>query len=211
LRQYFRATSRREKRHSCSIYSIQQGCQHTGVNYKGHVTLRSAGFLLLALLAPACVRADTLFSNFDPGYTDSGSAVSVAGSDVGGEYYSVAFTPSTDATFTDAITDLLWFGGQFTVNASVLADDAGLPGATLAALDQSTPVTNGLETFTCSSACPLLQAGTQYWLQLLEPEPDTDIGWYVSTTDMPVDWNYTQGYTFYASGTWWPRLAAQCF
>jgi hypothetical protein len=178
---------------------------------KGREIRRAAGVLLLALMVPACARADTIFSNFGSGYTDSGNAVSVAGSSAGGEFYAVAFTPAEEATFTDAITDLLWFGGQNTVGAYILADDAGVPGAGLASIDQSTPVTNGPEMFTCSISCPLLLAGTQYWLKLKESDPDTDIGWYVTTSDLPVDFNYVQGYTFYSSGMWWPNWPRNVF
>lgn len=165
----------------------------------------------MAIALSACVRADTLYSNFGPGYTDSGNAVSVAGSNAGGEYYAVAFTPTADAAFTDAIADLLWFGGQDTVSAFILADDAGVPGSTLAVLVQSTPITNGPETLTCSSSCPLLSAGTQYWLELKESDPDTDIGWYVTASDLPVNYNYVQGYTFYSSGMWWPSWPRNVF
>jgi len=129
---------------------------------------RAMGFLILAVLVPALSRADTIFSNFGPGYTDSGNAVSVAGSNAGGEFYAVAFTPSADETFTDAIVDLLCFGGQDTVGAFILGDTAGLPGGILATLAQTAPITNGPETFTCSSDCPVLEAGAQYWLELKE-------------------------------------------
>lgn len=178
---------------------------------QGRKIWRAAGILLLASMIPACVHADTIYSNFGPGYTDSGNAVSVAGSNAGGEYYSVAFTPAADETFTDAIVDLLWFAGQDTVGAFVLADDGGVPGAMVAALDQTTPITNGPEMFICSSSCPLLQAGTQYWLELKESDPDTDIGWYVTASDLPVDGNYVLGYTFYSSGTWWPSWPRNAF
>jgi hypothetical protein len=181
------------------------------VSYTDQTLCRAAAILLLAIALSAGVRADTVYSNFAPSYTNSGNAVSVAGGNAGGEYYAVAFTPTADATFTDAIADLLWFGGQDSVGAFILADDAGVPGDTLATLAQSTPVTNGLETFTCSSSCPLLLSGTQYWLELKESDPDTDIGWYVTAADLPVDYNYVQGYTFYSSGMWWPSWPRNVF
>jgi hypothetical protein len=159
--------------------------------------------LFLVLLASTAARADTLYSNFAAGYTDSGNAVSVAGSDSGGEYYAEAFTPQSTETFTDALADLLWFNGQDTVSAFLLSDNNGVPGATLATLDQTTPITNGIEMFTCSSPCPTLQAGTQYWFELEEFDPNTDIGWYVSSVDLTNNNNNVQGFTFYPSGSWW--------
>jgi hypothetical protein len=54
-------------------------------------------------------------------------------------------------------------------------------------------------------------SGTQYWLELKESDPDTDIGWYVTSSDLPVDYNYVQGYTFYSSGMWWPSWPRNVF
>jgi hypothetical protein len=162
----------------------------------------STAGLLLVLLASAAVHADTVYSNFAPAYTDSGNAVSVAGGNVGAEFYAVAFTPVSTDTFTDAIADLLWFSGQQTVSAFLLADDDGVPGANLAALNQTTPVVNGLEMFTCSSPCPTMQAGTQYWFELQESDPNTDIGWYLSSVDLTNNNDNAQSYLYYGTGNW---------
>ena len=99
-------------------------------------------FLALAILVLAAtgLRADTVYSNFGPGYTDSGNAVNVAGNNYGGEYYFVSFTPSNTVTFTDAITDMLWFTGQTTLNAYLLADNSGMPGSVLDSMNQGAPV-----------------------------------------------------------------------
>src|ERR1700722_5979227 len=71
--------------------------------------------LAILLCAGKAARADSVYSNFAPGYTDSGNAVSIAGGNVGGEYYAVGFTPSSDEVFSGAIVDLLWFTGTNTV------------------------------------------------------------------------------------------------
>jgi hypothetical protein len=162
-----------------------------------------AALALIAALgiAPA-VHADTLYSNFAPGYTDSGNAVSIAGSNAGGEYYAESFTPTTTETFSDALADLLWFQGTDTVSGYLLADDNGLPGSSIATLTQTTPITNGIEMFT-SASDPVLNAGTQYWFELIETDPNTDIGWYVSSVDLTNTGDNAQGFTFYPSGSWW--------
>jgi hypothetical protein len=162
----------------------------------------AAVVFVAALGITPALRADTLYSNFAPGYTDSGNAVSIAGSDAGGEYYAESFTPTTTETFTDALADLLWFQGADTVSGYLLADNNGLPGSSIATLTQTTPITNGIEMFTATSD-PVLNAGTQYWFELIEPDPNTDIGWYVSSTDLTNTGDNAQGFTFYSSGLWW--------
>jgi hypothetical protein len=160
--------------------------------------------LIFLLPVAASLRADTVYSNFSPGYTDSGNAVSVAGNNEGGEYYSVSFSPSNTVTLTSATTDLLWFTGQPTVSAFLLSDNDGLPGSLLATLNQSTPVGNGIVTFACSSNCPVIEAGAQYWLQLQETDPNTDVGWYLSSIDDSDGSNYALNLTYYSLETWWP-------
>jgi hypothetical protein len=168
--------------------------------------LGCAACALLALLAMLAIspaaRADTLYSNFAPGYTDSGNAVSIAGGDAGGEYYAESFTPTTTETFSDALADLLWFQGTDTVSGYLLADNNGLPGSSIATLVQTTPISNGIEMFTAASD-PVLDAGTQYWFELIETDPNTDIGWYVSSVDLTNTGDNAQGFTFYPSGSWW--------
>jgi len=161
---------------------------------------------LLVILTSVPVRADVVYSNFAPGFTDSGNAVSVAGNNNGGEYYFVSFEPTNTVTFTDAITDLLWFTGENTLSAFLLSDNSGMPGSQLVTLDQTTPVANGLETFTCSSNCPTLAAGSVYWLELQETDPDTSIGWYLSSIDQSTGSDYALRFTYYGvnSPTYWP-------
>jgi len=165
-----------------------------------------AAVFFLALTVPRAVHADTIYSNFGPGLTASGNAISVAGSNVGGEYYALSFVPTTPVKFTDVLTDLVLFGGQDVIGADLLADNAGLPGDSLLTLSQSSPIVNGIEEFTCSVSCPILQAGTQYWLQLKESDPDTAIGWYLSLADLSNGSDDALRYTFYDpnSGIFWP-------
>jgi hypothetical protein len=168
--------------------------------------------LVFILLTPSVARADIVYSNFGPGYTDSGNTVAVAGGNVGGEYYAVAFTPASNVTFTDALADLLWVSGQKTINAYLLTDNGGLPGASLATLNQTTPITSGIEMFVCSSGCPIMQAGIQYWFELQEADPNTDIGWYLSSVDPANNSNVALGFTFFPSGTWFsPNEAPNAF
>lgn len=167
----------------------------------GWAIVAFVAFFAALAISPAS-RADTLCSNFAPGYTDSGNAVSVAGSDAGGEYYAEAFTPATTETFSNALADLLWFQGADTVSGYLLADNNGLPGSSIATLTQTTPITNGIEMFTAATD-PVLNAGTQYWFELIETDPNTDIGWYVSSVDLTNAGDNAQGFTFYSSGLWW--------
>lgn len=162
--------------------------------------------LLLLLLMPASAKADSVYSNFSPGYTDSGNAVSVAGSNFGGEYYAVSFTPTNTITFTDALADLLWFTGEPTVDAYLMSDNGGLPGLAFATLIQSGSIGNGTVAFTCAANCPVLTAGTQYWLELQETDPNTSIGWYLSSTDFSNGTDETVRYTYYGpdSPFYWP-------
>jgi hypothetical protein len=152
---------------------------------------------LLSLAISNQLRADTVYSNFGPGFTDSGNAISVAGNNLGGEYYALAFTPNVTVTFTDALAHLLLFTGQDALDASLLSTVNGLPGATLATLIQSSPIANGLEEFTCSATCVVLEAGTEYWLQLKEPDPNSSIGWYLSSSDFSNGTDEALRFTYY--------------
>ena len=175
------------------------------MTHNWRITWTCAGlFSLLAL--PQILHADTIYSNFGPGLTASGNAVSVAGNNFGGEYYALAFTPSVTVTFTDALTDLLLFAGNNTVGASLLSSNNGLPGGILATLNQTSPITNGVEEFVCGANCPVLQGGTEYWLQLKESDPNTSIGWYLSLNDVSNGTDDTLRYTYYDpnSPIYWP-------
>ncbi len=132
--------------------------------------------------------------------------MSVGGDNYGGEYYFVSFTPSNTVTLTDAITDMLWFTGQTSLNAYLLADNGGMPGAVLDSMNQFGPVGNGLVTFTCSLNCPILESSSVYWLELQETDPNTSEGWYLSSTDFSDGSDYALRYTYYGpqSGTYWP-------
>jgi hypothetical protein len=148
-------------------------------------------------MASRVVSADTIYSNFGPAFTDSGNAISLAGNNYGGEYYALAFTPSLTETFTDVLTALVFFTGQNSVGASLLTTLNGLPGTTLATLSQSTPITSGVEKFVCLASCPQLLAGTEYWLQLKESDPNTSIGWYLSSNDFSSSTNDVLRFTYY--------------
>lgn len=175
------------------------------MKHNWRITWTFAGlFSLMAL--PQILHADTIYSNFGPGLTNSSNAVSVAGNDFGGEYYALAFTPSVTVTFTDALTDLVLFAGNNTVDALLLSTNNGIPGASLATLIQTSPITNGIEEFTCTVTCPVLQAGTEYWLQLKELDPGSSIGWYLSSSDMSNGTDEALRYTYYDpnSPIYWP-------
>jgi PEP-CTERM motif len=145
------------------------------------MTNRLALFVPLFFCAVA-VRADVIYSSFagDPSYiSGSGVTVSTGGTDlktsfsfVPGSSYQVtsiafvAFDP--DATGTNSVV------------ATIYQDNAGLPGTALCStspnLIDNTVVSGATSVVDPSSNCPILAAGTTYWLGL-DPTSDGNIGW----------------------------------
>jgi hypothetical protein len=104
-----------------------------------------------------------------------------------GEADAAPFTPSATFRLADAILAL---GTNATTNSPLSiyleSDSGGEPGSILATLTQvdMTPflLNPGLVLFDCT-ACPLIDAGTQYWLVATQGTNGVYDGWFLSNSD----------------------------
>ena len=136
--------------------------------------LKLLGALLLffaGIIAPA--KAGVIFSNLGPGDsfgTHSGWVVGNRTTPFGSVTLEVAaaFTPASDAVFTgaDFAAELLLLEqpGDLTV-ALLVTGAAGTPGAALETFTVAAPALSSLVSI-ASSLNPILNAGTEYWLDI---------------------------------------------
>ena len=91
-----------------------------------------------------------------------------------------AFTPSQTVTLADAQLALGSILGLGSVSIYLESNVGGMPGTMLTSLTQQGTLAGfppgSLMEYTCA-ACPMLQAGTEYWLVAQEPDPDTVVEW----------------------------------
>lgn len=91
-----------------------------------------------------------------------------------------AFTPSQTVTLADAQLALGTILGLSSMSLYLESNAGGLPGTVVATLTQQGALAGfppgSLVDYTCT-ACPMLQAGTEYWLVAEEPDPDTVVAW----------------------------------
>jgi hypothetical protein len=105
----------------------------------------------------------------------------------GSETMADAFIPYTTSKLADAVL-VLQYNSYYTNNSPVqvfLEADAGqTPGPILDSLTQvgTLQTLPGPITFTCTS-CPMLQAGTTYWLVAVQPDVNSVDGWKYSYGD----------------------------
>ena len=134
--------------------------------------MRTAIGILIAGVA-ACANAGTIFSNLGPGDsfgTHSGWVVGNRTTPFGSVTLEVAaaFTPASDAVFTgaDFAAELLLLEqpGDLTV-ALLVTGAAGTPGAALETFTVAAPALSSLVSI-ASSLNPILNAGTEYWLDI---------------------------------------------
>jgi PEP-CTERM motif len=161
----------------------------------------SGGIALAAigLLLARPTRADslTVYSNLD----SMGGSIGTYGWIVDGglvadEVVANAFTSSEHVALTDAQLALGSIFGLDTVSVYLESSVDGLPGSVLADLTEQSGLVGfppgGLVEYTCS-ACPVLDAGVQYWLVAQEPDADTVAEWNwndtgdLSTNDFAYD------------------------
>jgi hypothetical protein len=132
--------------------------------------LLGAQFLFFAgIIAPA--KAGVIFSNLGAGDSftlTSGWVVGNRNTPFGSVTLevAVAFTPASDAIFTgaDFAAELLEQPGDLTV-ALLATGDAGTPGAALETFTVAAPALPSLVSI-ASSLNPVLNAGTEYWLDI---------------------------------------------
>jgi hypothetical protein len=155
--------------------------------------LRTPLLLAVAPLSFSFLHADTIFSNVTAGTPGEGGAIHGTSVEPYDSYLALGleFTPTTTATFTDALVDLwgvMSSGSDASVTASLYATDGrGNLGALLAQLDTTTapsfnpdpslPFSLNATSFTQTSGpAPSLAAGTDYWL-LLSPGDGNSFLW----------------------------------
>ena len=132
--------------------------------------MRTAIGILIAGVA-ACANAGTIFSNLGPGDsfgTHSGWVVGNRTTPFGSVTLEVAaaFTPASDAIFTgvDFAAELLGQPGDLTV-ALLVTGASGTPDAALETFTVAAPAFPSLVSI-ASSLNPVLNAGTEYWLDI---------------------------------------------
>lgn len=139
--------------------------------------------ICLTLAAADRARADeVIFSSFGPGMTyitNTGGIFS--GSNVfGGRVIAHSFTPAMNFTFTSAQLAVGHLSGPNTFQVILLTSAGGFPGSileTITLTNVAAPFNPGNIVTATSTLHPALNAGTEYWLMVFAPEPDTSIAW----------------------------------
>jgi hypothetical protein len=152
------------------------------------------GLILLALTVccavPASANTMVVAANLGPGPYTEGSYL-VQGNPKPGanvaESYAVSFTPKVSTTLEDVKLPLSALSGPPSLTVGIASDDSGRPGSVLATLTQdgtipSSPA-SALVRFTCTT-CPVLEAGTPYWVVTGAPSGDTFLAWSLSTSEL---------------------------
>ncbi len=150
-------------------------------------TLTLLTILTLALCATAS--ADILYSTLGPnGEYDTLNAWFVDGANYNNQVIAMPFTPSSNATMTDAVLALgNYAGNNNPINLYLYTDNGGQPGSELATLTQQgtiQPFSDGgsLIQFDCNG-CGTVICGTPYWLVAWEPDPNTQQAWMYAYQD----------------------------
>jgi hypothetical protein len=105
------------------------------------------------------------------------------------ESVAAAFTPNSSVTLRDIMLALYSLSNSPSMTVAIAQDVAGLPGPIIATLTQNGLIPaypqsgifqqSGLVTFTCGQ-CPVLQAGTRYWI-VGAPVGAYGVGWLYDT------------------------------
>jgi len=143
----------------------------------------AAGMLLAIVLGVRCANAGTItiYSNLDSsGGFNTAQGWVVDGGSVADQVIANAFTPSQTVTLADAQLALGSILGLSSMSVYLESNVGGAPGTVLASLTEQGAMggfpPGSLVEYTCT-ACPMLQAGTEYWLVAQEPDPDTVAAW----------------------------------
>ncbi|HEV2175977.1 MAG TPA: choice-of-anchor R domain-containing protein [Terriglobia bacterium] len=162
--------------------------------------------LALGLAKPAQADTITVFTNLGLG----GSFNTLQGWDVdggitGAQAIADAFTPSLTTMLSSAELALGLNLGSGSVNVYIESDSAGLPGVIIATLIQQGSLggfpPGALVDFTCT-ACPLLEAGVQYWLVAQVSDPSTAIEWNWNSTGDTSAANFAFNNSASPEGPW---------
>jgi len=138
----------------------------------------------LVLFIASEARADTIvFSNFGPGMTfNQTQGISVTGSNLFGDIPAQAFTPSQTVTFSSAQLATLLVAEPNHFQVLLMTSSGGLPGNIIETITMAMPTSAGIVTAN-SALHPVLTSGTQYWLAVFAPEPDTFGIWNLALND----------------------------
>ena len=149
---------------------------------KSLCTILIGVWLLLFIASEA--RADTIvFSNFGPGMTfNQTQGVSVTASNLFGDIPAHAFTPSQTVTFSSAQLAMLLVAEPNHFQVLLMTSSGGLPGNIIETITVTMPTSAGIVTAN-SALHPVLTSGTQYWLAVFAPEPNTFGIWHLALND----------------------------
>jgi PEP-CTERM motif len=146
----------------------------------------------MAIVAICCappMKADTIFSNLASGQVPGTVCCGVGGFGINAGALAVQFVPQSTFVFTDTELPLAFNSG--TTNEArvfLMTDSAGKPGTvledfTIAGLPSTTLGT--IFTFT-STAQPVLDGGTAYWLAVTPADSTSSVSWRRSSTGADV-------------------------
>jgi hypothetical protein len=99
--------------------------------------------------------------------------------------FAVSFVPGVSALIQDVVLPLSSLLGPPAIIVGIASDNSGLPGGILTMLTQNGTISSSttLVSFTCSGACPLLSAGTRYWIVTSPQSGSTFVEWHVSSNE----------------------------
>jgi len=154
--------------------------------------LRKTGIFAMAVLLAAMIcsvdamAGSVLYTTLGPGgaYDNSGG-YTVDGSNYFNQVIANPFTLGSGGWVSDAVLALENVqGGNNPLNVYIESNSGGVPGNIITQLTQVGTIsgTGGLVTFTCSGVTCSLAPGS-YWLVAVEPDPNTQQGWFLSYND----------------------------
>jgi len=171
---------------------------------RNSIVRKTFGLLMFGLLlwaGTAAANASVAYSNLgSPPQFDDQNGWLVDGGVVAGQMLAVAFTPSQMIQPTQAqlaLGNIFSNLAQIPIDVSLALDSSGLPGGLLAGLQLAGGQNIGpflpgnLVNFVCSSACPTLNAGQQYWLVVQVVGTGLD----VFESQGEWNWNVNQDYS----------------
>lgn len=137
----------------------------------------------------AAMRADTVFTSFGPNQSYNGVAwVDVGAVSLGNQVVAFPFVPTATAALSSVDIAVPHVGTTSGVVVSILSNNGGAPGGVLDTLSQVASLSTAISSFSCGTSCPVLQAGSEYWLVAQESDGSTRSQFFFSPT---------------ATGTWY--------
>lgn len=171
--------------------------------------LRKAGILAMAVLLGTMIcsvnamAGSSLYSTLGPGgQYDNTGGYTVDGSNYFNQVIANPFTLGAGGFVSDAVLALENIqGGNNPLNVYIESNSGGVPGHIIAQLTQVGTISGsgGLVPFTCSGLACSLGPGS-YWLVAVEPDPNTQQGWFLSYGDQLGTVAYNEAGS--ATGPW---------